>query len=129
MLADQWNMIEKLPFDMGFAPYLPTKGSIPYLSEPAREIVGRVGETEVEQDFNQQCWQDSMYFSGKALGKFAMLLYALNDMALRPDLVAKGLPKLKSAIQLFIDNKQRNPLVFDECWKGGNMSSIRGDIA
>jgi endo-1,3(4)-beta-glucanase len=69
-----------------------------------------------------------MYFSGKGLGKFAMMVYVLHDMALNPELAAKGLEKLKAAFQVFIDNQQQNPLAYEECWRGVvSVAGLGGD--
>jgi endo-1,3(4)-beta-glucanase len=118
LLADQWTMVEKLYTDMGFEPYSVVNGPITNLSDAARTIISKVGAAEIEQDVMSQCCLDSMYFSGKGLGKFAMMVYALHEMALNPTLAKKGLTKLKAAIKVFIDNKQKNPLVYEEQWGG-----------
>jgi endo-1,3(4)-beta-glucanase len=60
-----------------------------------------------------------MYFSGKGLGKFAMMLYVLHSLvSAPPDLTSKVLGKLKDAFDVFVENKQVNPLVYEKGWKG-----------
>lgn len=51
-----------------------------------------------------------MYFSGKGLAKFAMMIYATNDLAKNPQLAQTGLAKLKAAYAVFVNNQQKNPL-------------------
>ena len=52
-----------------------------------------------------------MYFSGKGLGKLAMIVYATHDLARNVGLAKTGLEKLKRAFAVFVENKQKNPLV------------------
>jgi len=59
-----------------------------------------------------------MYFSGKALAKFAGIIYAVHDLANNPGLAAAGLQKLQSAFATFVDNHQINPLAYDTVWGG-----------
>jgi endo-1,3(4)-beta-glucanase len=51
------------------------------------------------------------------MGKFAMMAIAF-DMINRPDLTNKVLTKLKTALAVFINNKQINHLVYEKSWKG-----------
>lgn len=59
-----------------------------------------------------------MYFSGKALAKFASILYVVHDLARNPGLAAAGLQKLQSAFATFVDNQQIVPLAYDNAWGG-----------
>jgi endo-1,3(4)-beta-glucanase len=111
VLADQWNMVENLPVDMGFAPWTRERGTLSNLSSEAIAAVINVANSEVEQDVNAQCCLNSMYFSGKGLAKFAMMAYALHDLARNQDLARKVLDKLKGAFAVFVDNRQQNPVV------------------
>ena len=59
-----------------------------------------------------------MYFSGKALAKFAGVVYVAHDLAGNPGIATAGLAKLKAALDVFVQNRQQNPLVYDTVWKG-----------
>ncbi|KAF1813085.1 endo-1,3-beta-glucanase [Eremomyces bilateralis CBS 781.70] len=118
VMSDCWTMRERLPIDIGFAPWHPAKGSITNVSPAATRTIRAVGEKEIAQDFLSQCCLDSMYFSGKGLAKFAMMLFVLRDLVECPDLVQSGLEKLKQVFAVFISNKQPNPLAYDQVWKG-----------
>ncbi len=61
---------------------------------------------------------DSMYFSGKALSKFATLIYTIHELGQNPALAASGLARLKDAFNRFATNQQIYPLVYDTAWKG-----------
>lgn len=116
--ADQWIMEEKVPLDIGFAPYHLQRGSIRTLSPETKSMITPIAARELEQDFHAQCCLNSIYFSGKGLAKFAMIIWVLHDMIGNPELVEKGMRKLKEVFAVFVENRQQNPLVFDETWKG-----------
>lgn len=111
VLADHWTMVERVPIDMQFAPWHPEKGSVTSLSYEAVVAINNAAKSEIQQDYNAQTNLDSMYFSGKGLAKFAMMIYATHDLARNPDLARTGLAKLKTAFAVFVQNKQKNPLV------------------
>jgi endo-1,3(4)-beta-glucanase len=103
---------------MEFAPWLLDTKISRQLSPDAAAAVIDAGRVEAEQDVMGQCNLDSMYFSGKGLGKFAMMAIALADMAGEKELAGKVLEKLKQAFRIFVDNRQRTPLVYEKSWKG-----------
>ncbi|KAL8870522.1 MAG: hypothetical protein Q9198_007611, partial [Flavoplaca austrocitrina] len=90
VVADSWTLVEaNLPVDMGFSPW---NGSLPrgsrsttYLSPTAIDVINKVAESEIAQDMGNQTDLDSMYFSGKALSKFAALVYAIHKLCDEPD--------------------------------------------
>ena len=65
---------QSLPLDIGFAPWTPRTGSRSTLSAATRQLLQQVATSEINQDYNAQTNLDSMYFSGKALAKFAMIV-------------------------------------------------------
>ncbi|VUC20829.1 unnamed protein product, partial [Clonostachys rosea] len=127
----QWTMVEpQMPVEMDFAPWRPEKGSIKTLSEDAKSLIQAAAASELGQNMIAQSNLDSMYFSGKALAKFALILYVINDMLEDPALVKKGLGQLKAAFGTFAANKQKFPLVYEKAW-GGVVSSatyVTGDM-
>ncbi|KAI9678861.1 MAG: hypothetical protein M1817_005921 [Caeruleum heppii] len=119
VLADEWILVEQsLPIDMDFAPWDPSLRSRPTLSATARRIINEVAMSEVSQDIDAQSNLDSMYFSGKALSKFATLMYTVNDLAQNASLAQAGLTKLKTAFAVFAENRQQFPLLYETAWKG-----------
>ena len=123
VVADSWTLLEgNLPVDMGFAPW---NGSLPQGSRSTRNlapaainIINTVATSEIRQDMDNQTNLDSMYFSGKALSKFATLVYTVHDLCNEPDLARLGLGQLKIAFAKFATNQQKFPLVYDTAWKG-----------
>ena len=65
VLADEWEMSERLLVDMGFSPWSAETGSITTLPYGVAKKVQAVAAAELDQDMNSQTNLDSMYFSGK----------------------------------------------------------------
>lgn len=129
ILADAWTMVESnLPIDMGFAPWSEGK-TMDALSATAVSAIQPIAAAEVSQDMDKQSNLNSMYYSGKALSKFAQIIYTMNDLTNQKPLAAAGLVNLKSAFALFSTNKQQFPLVYDTAWKGiaSSASYVTGD--
>ena len=121
--ADLWTLVEpSLPIDITFAPWTPSMKTKSTFSTNAANIIKQVAASEVSQNMNAQTYLDSMYFSGKALSKFAMIVYTIKDLLHEPDLAAIGLEQLKGAFAKFVTNQQIYPLVYDSKW-GGIVSS------
>ncbi|KAK2061476.1 family 81 glycosyl hydrolase [Colletotrichum caudatum] len=123
VLSDQWTMVEaNMPIAMTFAPWSPDRGSLTTLSDSARAVIRGIAAQEVSQDMMAQSDLDSMYFSGKALAKFALLIIVINDILRDPALAQSGLNRLKAAFAKFASNQQKFPLVYESAW-GGVVSS------
>ena len=119
VIANNWTMVEyNLPTDTRFAPWSPTVGSANTLSAAAIQAIIKAGTSEVNQDMNAQSDLNSMYYSGKALSKFAVIVYTLHDLANQPALAAQGLANLKAAYSRYNNNTQTYPLVYDTVWGG-----------
>ena len=103
---------------MGFAPWSLGTRSASTLSRAAVNLISAVASEEIKQDMDGQSNLDSMYFSGKALSKFATLIYTAKVLAHQNDIADQGLIRLKSAFARFTTNKQKFPLVYDTAWKG-----------
>lgn len=128
--ADVWTLVEQnLPVDMSFAPWTPALRSKTALSTSAQALINQVATSEVNQDFNAQTNLNSMYYSGKALSKFAMIIYTIHDLLNEPNLATQGLNELKGAFATFVTNKQIYPLVYDTVWQGvvSSGSYVTGD--
>ena len=129
-MGDSWTMIEPdLPTSIGFAPWNVTTGSTNVISAAAQQKISAAGTTELSQDMDAQSNLNSMYYSGKALSKFATAIYAVHDLAGNPDVAQAGLDKLRSAFERFTNNTQRFPLVYESAWGGvvSTASYVTGD--
>ncbi|PNY23348.1 endo-1,3(4)-beta-glucanase 2 [Tolypocladium capitatum] len=109
-----WTMVEpNMPVDMDFSPWHPEKGSIAHLSDYAKSNIRAAAAKELSQNMIAQSNVDSMYFSGKALAKFATIVYVINNMVGDEALAQTGLGQLKAAFGIFAANKQRYPLTYE----------------
>lgn len=130
VIGEKWTMVEPdLPTDMGFAPWSPSKGNVATLSTAAQQVLLNVAPTELQQNMSAQTDLNSMYYSGKALSKFATLIYTVNTLANNPSLAAPALATLKNCFAEFANNRQQFPLVYDNVWKGvvSSASYVTGD--
>ncbi|KAL5118485.1 endo-1,3-beta glucanase [Pleosporales sp. CAS-2024a] len=125
VLADSITMLEDdLPTGIGFAPWAknPSGGSGGTenvdLGPAALALVNNASHAELSQDFISQTRLNSMYYSGKGLAKFAAICYTVSNIAGNRNLAASGLVKLKDAFNVFVNNTQPSPLVYDTVWKG-----------
>ncbi|KAL1597114.1 endo-1,3-beta glucanase [Paraconiothyrium brasiliense] len=136
VVADKITMVEpELPASIGFAPWVPDQDSgnsgseNTELSDDARIMVQNSGAVELGQNFTAQTSLDSMYYSGKGLAKFAGIIYTVQTLGKDTELAAAGLVKLKDAFNVFVNNTQPLPLVYDTVWKGVVSSgSYGGDL-
>ncbi|MCJ1466924.1 hypothetical protein MMC07_005546 [Pseudocyphellaria aurata] len=131
IVGDSWTFGEhELPNRLGFAPWSPISGCTKSLSTDAKAAINAAGATELSQDIDALTNQDSMYFSGKALGKSAAAIYAIHDLAGNVTLANAGLKKLKAAFERFSTNQQKFPLTYESAW-GGVVSTaafVTGDV-
>lgn len=128
--GDSWTMIEPdLPTSVGFAPWKAPSGSSQPISAAAQQKIIAAGTSDLSQDMDAQSNLNSMYYSGKALSKFASAIYAVHDLAGDTDLAQAGLDKLKEAFARFASNKQQFPLVYESAWGGvvSTASYVTGD--
>jgi endo-1,3(4)-beta-glucanase len=117
--ADSWTMTEpNLPIDMGFAPWSPELGSVEAVSDAAESEIGAAALSELSQDILDQTNVGSLYYDGKALAKFATIIYVANDILHNATLAASGLLLLEQAFALHVNNSMPTPLVYDTVWGG-----------
>lgn len=125
VVADKITMTEgNLPDTISFGPWIPNANGgnggseNTNLNSEALAMVDNAGAIELAQDFDTQTRLNSMYYSGKGLAKFAGVIYAIQTIAKNTELAAAGLVKLKDAFNVFVNNTQPLPLVYDSVWKG-----------
>lgn len=74
--------------------------------------------SEINGDVSAELNLDSMYFSGKILAKYALMLLVCHRILKDTSLTNTLLAKLKAAIGRFSSNTQQNPLFYDTSFKG-----------
>ncbi|KAH6680314.1 glycoside hydrolase family 81 protein [Halenospora varia] len=129
VVADSWTFTESLPTTLGFAPWQPETGKGTTMSSAAIQAILGVATSEISQNMSEQSNLNSMYYSGKALAKFAGIIYTVNDLLSDQALAQEGLKNLKDAFSLFTNNRQKFPLVYETAWKGvvSTASYVTGD--
>ena len=120
VIGESWTMTEpNLPLSMGFGPWSePGSNAVHALSPTAQSEILAVAPSELSQDVGAQSNLNSMYFSGKALSKFATLIWTVSKLGNNPGMAQPALDALKSAFARFVNNTQQVPLVYDNVWKG-----------
>ncbi|KAK5944036.1 endo-1,3-beta glucanase [Knufia obscura] len=118
VVSDYWILNEQLQPAMGFEPWRPDTEGVTSLPQRAIDLIQKVAPIEASQDMNAQTNLNSMYFSGKGLSKFAVIVYTMNNLAGQQGLAAAALEKLKAAFATFAENRQQFPLYYDTDWKG-----------
>ena len=119
VLSDSWTLIEPtLPTAISFAPWSALTGTRTTLSTSAKNIIEQVAKAELSQNLESQTNLDSLYFSGKALSKFAVMIYSTRVLLQQPILTSQALGRLKTAFAKFVKNKQIYPLFYDAKWGG-----------
>ena len=130
VIADTWTLVESnLPVTIGFAPWNENSGSTTSIPLSAKEAIDAAATSELSQDMDAQTNLDSMYYSGKALSKFATAIYAVHDLSGNVSLANAGLAKLKTAFSRFAANQQKYPLTYESAWGGvvSTASYVTGD--
>jgi endo-1,3(4)-beta-glucanase len=121
--GDSWILQEpNLPIDMSFSPWTLSTGPIRSVQWATQQTIQAAGYVELSQDVAAQTNVGSLYYDGKALAKFANIVYTLNDMTSNKALALTGLKLLQQAFNLHVANKMVFPLVYDTAW-GGLVSS------
>lgn len=130
VIGESWTMVESnLPTDVGFAPWSTTHGSVNELSAAARQVILQNAPAELKQNIPEQTELNSMYYSGKALSKFATLVYTVNQLGNEVELAADAFQKLKKSFARFVQNNQQFPLAYDTVWKGVvSTAGYNGDL-
>ncbi|KAF4125557.1 endo-1,3(4)-beta-glucanase, partial [Geosmithia morbida] len=121
--GDTWTMVEpEMPVGLEFAPWHPMNGTVKEISDEAKVLIRAAATRELGSDVATEGEMESMYFGGKALAKFALLVYVASDLLKDQAMAQSGLEKLKKVFGIFAANEQKHPLCYDSAW-GGVVSS------
>lgn len=123
-ITNSFQMKVDIPVNLAFEPFTTIPGAPPkpnYSPQVLDKIHGAASQ-EVQGDVMNESNLDSMYFSGKALAKYAWILYCCHFILKDNSLVSILMPRLKQALSRFVTNSQVLPLKYDTTW-GGIISS------
>lgn len=124
IVSNSWKMVENaLPTNIG---WLPVKsGSAATFKAEYLTQMAAIAITEMAQDMEAVTNQDSMYFSGKSLAKYAYVCLTFSDVLNDPVSALACITKLKPAFARFAENRQIFPLVYESnVWRGVMSSAI-----
>ncbi|GAV50381.1 hypothetical protein ZYGR_0U02370 [Zygosaccharomyces rouxii] len=123
-ITNSFHMRVEIPDKLAFEPFttIPNAPSRPNYSPQVLETIKKAASQEVHGDVMNESHLDSMYFSGKALAKYAWILYCCHFILRDESLVSVLMPRLKQAMARFVSNSQVLPLKYDTTW-GGIISS------
>ena len=117
--ADSWTLTEpSLPIDMAFNPWSPSGGDISVLPDDVIDAINIASLIELAEPIANLTNEGSVYFDGKALAKFAAVVYVSHELAHNTSVAWAGLQKLEAAFTVHVDNTQDFPLVYDTHWGG-----------
>ncbi|AOA65167.1 Intracellular beta-1,3-endoglucanase [Komagataella phaffii CBS 7435] len=119
VLTKKLEMRSTLPTNVSFEPWSQIPGfSTPSYSQTALTAIRTAAVNEGNNDIAAESNLDSMYFSGKVLSKYALVLWSAYYVVGDRQLAENILSKMKAAIERFSNNNQINGLAYDTTWKG-----------
>lgn len=112
--ALQWTMTETLPTNILFLPSASNTFSASTIT-----ALNNAVNSDISFDVSGATTQnDSQYYAGKAMAKYAEIALVCSDILRNPTLTATALTNLKAAFNVFANNQQKVPLCYDSTWKG-----------
>lgn len=119
VISTQLEMTETLPMAIGFLPYSQVSGRTGGgLTSAMKTTITNAIIAELAEDIAAQGNVASTYYSGKALDKFAQIVFTSKYILGNNSLALTGLAKLKTVFNKFASNTQTTPLAYDTTWKG-----------
>lgn len=117
VVKDSWRLREdSMPTKIGWMPV--KSGAAPVFAATSLTQLATVARAEIAQDFDAQANLDELYFSGKALGKFAYLCITSHFVLSDRNLTSTCLTKLQKTYSLFTTGKNKNKIVYEYGWRG-----------
>jgi Predicted glycosyl hydrolase len=125
LLTNEIVMNEVLETDIGFMPWTSTQTLKLSYTKEQLQLLAKVANGELAVDIKNAVGTGSAYFSGKVLDKFAYILLVVSEILEDKVVAAATLEELKSAFQVWLDNKQNWPFIYDTRWGGVTSSSAQ----
>ncbi|ODV63245.1 endo-1,3(4)-beta-glucanase, partial [Ascoidea rubescens DSM 1968] len=127
-LIDKFEIVHyDLPVNITFFPGTSLNYQATY-NNNSLGLIRKAAEIEVSEDVMNLSNLDSMYFAGKKLDKYALVLYSTMYILQDRELTLRLLPKLKNAFNRFSKLNNIQPLIYDNSYKGLiSRAGINGD--
>ncbi|KAF1936123.1 endo-1,3(4)-beta-glucanase 1 precursor [Clathrospora elynae] len=119
--ADKLTFVEpNTPSTMHFSPWNPMMSANAKVRYPPEVLafIAAVADRDLRRAMTDPTPQDSLYYAGKSLARFATIVWVIKDVLSNEVLATAGLNKLKQEMARYVDNQQRYPLYYDDSWKG-----------
>jgi endo-1,3(4)-beta-glucanase len=123
--GDRLTFIEPtLPLNMSFGPWTPSSSTSSSSARQQRypseflQLLAPIADRDLRRAMAEETPHDSMYYAGKSLARLATIIWVIKEVLSNHTLAFIGLEKLKSELRRYIDNRQKYPLYYDDCWKG-----------
>lgn len=118
--TDTLSFVEtNLPTTISLGPWNPTTPTLrPRYPPDFLLFLSSIAEFDLRRAMSDPLPQDSFYYAGKALSRFATLLWIIKEVLNNPEWVAQGLEKLELELARYVDNSVKVPIYYDDTWKG-----------
>lgn len=105
-----------IPVNMSFGPWTPAVSADARNRYPPDTLafIGAIAERDLRRAMAEKIPPDSYYHAGKALAKFATILWIIKDVVGNGTLASVGLAQLKREMSRYVENQQRYPLYYDD---------------
>lgn len=129
-LTPELKFNENLNLDVQWNPWVEGMGTtISYTGDQVKQIrqsaVSEISDHDIKSTILNI---DNGYFRGKALDKYAQILYVLNDVVEDKALTLQLLDVLQKTFDDLREGKVKYPLNFDKTWGGVTSSSAHGHL-
>jgi endo-1,3(4)-beta-glucanase len=126
-LTDKLMMSETLETDVQFLPWSKQMSKSLTYSPEQLVLLAKTANEELQVDIaSSVASMDSNYFSGKVLDKYAYILLVVHEIIQDEAVTKATLEQMKTAFDLFINNKQYFPLMYDTKFGGVTSTSAQG---
>lgn len=115
--TEQLTCVElNLPINMSFGPWSPGQGTDSKIRYPADTLafISAIAERDLRRVMADKISPDSYYYAGKALARFATIVWVIKDILGNEAMASVGLTKLKRELSRYVENQQRYPLYYDD---------------
>ncbi|USP81911.1 glycoside hydrolase family 81 protein [Curvularia clavata] len=119
--AERLTFVEpNTPVTMHFGPWNPAMGSNTSVRYPPEvlALITAVAERDLRRAMSERIPRETVYYAGKALAKFATIVWAIKDILNHDAIASAGLTQLKHEFSKYVENQQRHGLYYDDSWKG-----------
>lgn len=127
--TEEIRIVENLNTNVQFLPWVQEMGNkAPIWTSAQLKLIATVANKELSVDIMQLLRsQNSNYFAGKILDKYAYILYVVSDILGDEKLTKSTLEIMKTAFNYYRTNKQFYPLMYDT--KFGGITSTAYDVS